>query len=208
MYALTSILAALRQREMDGHGASIEISMLDCLAEWMTVPIYHTIYGSGPPARTGQRHASIVPYGPFPTRDGLVNLAVQTQAQWERFCAVVLERPDLANYPDYATNALRVINRLSLESLIAAALGELPQKTVEAHLERADVPFGRINDVQGLVDHRQLRERNRWFDVDGEHAPVRALVPPFGIAGMPLRRGSIPSLGQHTANVLEEVHDA
>lgn len=208
MYALTSILAALRQREVTGEGAGIEISLLDCLAEWMMVPMYYAMYGGAAPQRTGARHATIVPYGPFRADGGSVNLAVQTQGQWERLCATVLELPELAGHADFATNVLRVANRASLEARIEAVLAGLPLATVEERLQRADVPFGRLNDVFGLVEHRQLRDRDRWFEVSGEGGPVRAVVPPFGMAGLPLRRGAIPSLGEHTAAVLDENADA
>lgn len=208
MYALASILAALRQRDVAGVGATIEISILDCLAEWMMVPMYYAMYAGAAPPRSGQRHASIVPYGPYATADGSVNLAVQTQAQWGRLCADVLELPQLVDHPDFATNELRVANRAVLEVRIQEVLGQLPLLTVEDRLVQADVPFGRLNDVAGLVEHPQLRERNRWFEVDAEGGAVRAVVPPFGLTGLPVRRDGIPFLGEHTAEVLAEVEDA
>ena len=66
MYAFSSILTALFQRERTGEGALLEVSLFDALAEWMGYPAYYTAYGGTPPARSGASHAVIAPYGPYP----------------------------------------------------------------------------------------------------------------------------------------------
>jgi len=66
MYAYSGILTALIQREKTGEGSHIDVSMLECLVEWMSHPMYYAIDGAEPPARTGASHASVYPYGPFP----------------------------------------------------------------------------------------------------------------------------------------------
>jgi itaconate CoA-transferase len=205
MYALSAIMAALRDRDATGIGAQIEISMLDCLAEWMTVPGYYAFYQGAPPKRSGMRHGSIVPYGPYAVSDGYVNLAVQTDAQWVRFCTDVLVRPELIADERFATNQARVQNREALETLIEAALGVELRSAVVARLDRADIPFGDVNDVFGLIDHAQLAARERWFEFASSSGPIRAVVPPFGIAGLPLRADPLPELGEHTESVIAEL---
>lgn len=64
MYAYTGILTAVIRRQQSGEGATIEISMLEALAEWMGYPLNYAAYGGTAPARTGARHAAIYPYGP------------------------------------------------------------------------------------------------------------------------------------------------
>jgi crotonobetainyl-CoA:carnitine CoA-transferase CaiB-like acyl-CoA transferase len=201
LYALSAILAALVRRRDTGEGAVIEISMLDCLAEWMSVPALYRRYTGRPPVRAGARHSSIVPYGPYPVADGSVNLAVQNASQWDRLCRIVLDRPDLVDDPAYATNEARVANRDRLEPIIEHLLGVLPLAEVLVRLERADVPFGRLNDVAGLLDHEQLAARDRWFDVATPGGPVRMVRPPFGIAGLPDLPRSVPPLGEYRAGV-------
>ena len=70
MYAYSGVLTALFRRERTGNGATIEVSMLEALTEWMGFPLYYTMYGGAPPARSGARHAAIAPYGPFAGADG------------------------------------------------------------------------------------------------------------------------------------------
>ncbi len=206
MYAFSAILAALYERERTGEGRLIDVSMLECLAEWMMAPAYHQLYGGKAPERAGMRHNMIVPYGPYRVGDGSwVNLAVQTEGQWERLCAIVLRRPDLAADPRFRTNELRVRNRDLLEPLIEAALAEDTRRSVQERLDAADVPHGALNDLADLLAHPQLAARGRWLEVDSPSGPIRALAHPLNLAGLPRPAGAVPGLGEHTDEVRREL---
>lgn len=206
MYALSAILAALYERQRTGEGTLIEISMLECLAEWMMAPLYHQLYSGHPPAREGMRHNLIAPYGPYQVADGsLINLAVQSERQWARLCHQVLEQPELIHDPRFATNELRVQNRSELEPLIERSLSRRTSSDVQAKLVSADVPYGHVNSVAELAAHPQLAARHRWLEIDSEAGPVKALADPFNISGMFRARGAVPRLGQHTSEVLAEL---
>ncbi|MBV9121500.1 MAG: CoA transferase [Chloroflexi bacterium] len=206
MYTFNAILAALYEREKTGKGAAIEISMLECMAEFSGGQIYTYAYSGVQLERAGWRHNIIVPYGPYRCGGGkYVNLAVQNEGQWERLCTTVLGKPELARDPLYATNALRLKNRTTLEPLIEEILGELQEAEVLKRLERADVPYGRLNDLKAVVDHPQLEARDRWADYDTEAGAVRMLHHPMNISGLPRRTDPVPSVGQHTEEVLSEI---
>lgn len=194
MYAFSSVLACLYERTRTGDAHFIDVSMLECLAEWMMVPAYHQIYGGAPPPRMGLRHNLIVPYGPYPTRDGLVNVAVHTDAQWERFCTIVLEHPSLAADERFATNERRVRARAELEPTIEAILSGSSRASVLERLDRADIPSGALNSIADLVEHPQLAARGRWTDIDSPAGAVRALHHPMNIDGLTRRAGSVPAL--------------
>ena len=121
MYAYSSILAALMQRERTGRGERIDISMLECLTEWMTPPLY-VWHGTGQvAARAGVRHNMIVPYGAYACADGAVMFAIQNDREWRRFCARRdRRRPALADDPRFATNARASQHREALEAMIEA----------------------------------------------------------------------------------------
>jgi crotonobetainyl-CoA:carnitine CoA-transferase CaiB-like acyl-CoA transferase len=205
MYSFSAVLAALYERERTGQGTLIEISMLECLAEWMMPPVYHQLYGGTPPPRTGMRHNLIVPYGPYRAGDGWVNLAVQNEGQWRRLCAVVLRRPELADHPRYCTNELRVQHRDSLEPLIEEILAADTRASALARLEEADVPYGALNDVADLIAHPQLAARDRWYDVPSPAGPIRAFRPPFNLRGLPQPAGGVPAIGEHTEALRREL---
>jgi len=82
MYAYSGILAALLGRERTGEGAALEVSLFESLGEWMGFPAYFALYGGKEPPRSGARHASIAPYGPFECGDGeQIFLAVQNERE-------------------------------------------------------------------------------------------------------------------------------
>ena len=205
VYATASILAALRLRDADGEGRRIDVSLFDCLAEWMTIPAYHELYSGRPLPRTGLRHSNIVPYGPYRCADGEVVLAVQNEGQWERLCAVVLERPALSADPRFRTNEQRTAARDVLEPLVEEALRPLRRALVEERLRVADVPYATRSTVADLLVHPQLDARSRWASAATPGGRVRAIVPPFNITGSPSPMGDVPALDAHGAEIRREV---
>ncbi len=206
MYAFSAILAALYRRATTGEGAVVETVMLDCLAEWMSAPAYHWLYGHKKLERAGLRHNMIVPYGPYRAGDGPpVNLGVQNEDQWERLCRVALRRPDLTADPRFETNEARIRYRAELEPLIEEIFSSIGHAETIARLEAADVPFGSLNEVDDLVDHPQLAARERWLEVGSEVGPLRALAHPLNMSDMPQRADPIPGLGEHTDQIAAEL---
>ena len=205
MYAFSSILAALLRREKTGEGSSLEVSLFDSLAEWMSYPIYYA-YGGTPPPRSGARHAVIAPYGPYTAGDGkVIYLGLQNEREWARFCADVLGRPELADDERFSSNPRRVEHRDELDAAIADAFRGLTAEQVIERLEAAHIANARMNTVQELIDHPQLAARDRWYQVDSPVGSVRMLKPPFNIAGVNVPMGAIPSVGQHTDAILGEL---
>ncbi len=205
MYAFSSILAALYDRERTGRGREIQVSMLESLVEWVAPFTYITTYTGRAPVRAGARHNIIVPYGPYQTGGGPVTLAVQTEGQWQRLCAIGLGRPELADDPRFATNEQRLQNRHVLEPLIEEIWSDETRESVEARLAEADVPFGSMNDLAEVAAHPQLAARERWTEVDSPSGPLRVLHHPMNLADLERPAGAIPALGQHTDEVLREI---
>jgi crotonobetainyl-CoA:carnitine CoA-transferase CaiB-like acyl-CoA transferase len=201
MYAYSGILAALYERERTGKGAALEVSLLDALAEWMGFPFYFTHYGGTPPPRTGSSHAAIAPYGAFATGGGgSVQLGIQNEREWRRFCTEVLAQPELADDPRFAANPLRVQHREALQDLVEQAFGALTASEVEQRLEAAGIANARRREVGELRDHPQLA--GRWRQIDSPAGPLDALIPPTAPTGREPRMGAIPALGEHTESVL------
>ena len=204
MYAYSAILAALHHRSRTGEALPVEVSLFDSLAEWLSYPLYWTMFGGEAPRRTGTRHAMIVPYGAYPTAGGeQVMLAVQSDVEWVRFCATVLEDPALTRDRRFATNEARVANRVALEARIDAVFGVLDRKAVIERLERADLAYARVNRIEELAVHEQLAAEERWTTTGTEAGPIRTLRPPWLPPGREADLGDVPALGQHTRAVLD-----
>ncbi|MFN8534510.1 MAG: CaiB/BaiF CoA-transferase family protein [Dehalococcoidia bacterium] len=205
MYALSAIVAALYGRHETGEGATIDVAMLDAMAEWISAPLYFAHFGGTAPKRSGMRHSGIVPYGPYRCADGSVNLAIQNEREWTRFCAGVLDDPSLTSDPRFNRNAKRLANRADLEPILEASFSKLTVAEVEARLEAADIPFGRVNDLEGVWNHPQLRARGRFAEVETPNGPVEVLRHPMNVRGAASDVHSVPTLGEHTDEVLAEI---
>ena len=200
MYAWAAILEALIERQRTGRGAAIAVSLFDAMADWMTVPLLHQVYGGSAPPRLGLAHPSIAPYGAYGTRDGEVVLAIQNEREWRRFCAQVLERPNLADDPRFADNPARVANRPALDAEIAAVLSSLTRTRATARLAAAKIAFGAVNSVADLARHPQLRR----LAVDGPGGPVELVAPPARRAGGSPALRPVPALDADGAAIRAE----
>jgi crotonobetainyl-CoA:carnitine CoA-transferase CaiB-like acyl-CoA transferase len=204
MYAYSGILTALLHRERTGRGDVLEISMLEALGEWLQQPYLFAEYGGTPPPRSGAQHASIAPYGPFPTADGTVFFGIQNEREWARFCDVVLRSPGIAGREDFAGNTLRVRHRDALHREIDAVFSRLDSSEVIARLDAAGIANARLRDMHEFSAHPQLAQRDRWRMVDSAAGPVRTLLPPVTARDFITRMDRIPVLGEDTERVVAE----
>ncbi len=203
MYAANAILAALITRSKTGKGCRIDLSMLECMVEWMSNPLYYAFDGAPPPPRAGASHATIYPYGPFPAGDGKsVMLGLQNEREWAVFCERVLERPELTADPGFCTNSKRSEARAELLAIVADVFSTLTSAQVIDRLDRARIANSCVNDMHDVWAHPQLQARNRWTEIDTSAGPIPALLPP-GMTGA--RMDPVPALGEHTDAILREL---
>ncbi|MCC7059660.1 MAG: CoA transferase [Burkholderiaceae bacterium] len=203
MYAYSCILAALIERGRSGRGKRIDVSMLESMVEWMSFPMYYAYDGAPPPPRAGAAHATIYPYGPFPTGDGkTVMLGLQNEREWQVFCTRVLQRPELAGDERFAANSKRVAAREALRAIIVEAFASASAEQVLARLDDAQIANAHVNGMAEVWAHPQLKARDRWTTVDTAGGPVPALLPP---GCEDARMDAVPALGQHSEAVLAEL---
>ncbi|MDQ7907437.1 CaiB/BaiF CoA-transferase family protein [Phytohabitans sp. ZYX-F-186] len=205
MYAYSGILTALLQRATRGIGATVEVAMIDALGEWMAQPAYHAFYGGAQTRRTGARHASIAPYGPYETGDGnRVFLGVQSDREWARLCREILGRPDLVDDPRFVRNPERVENDDAIRPLIESAFATLDADRVVELLDEAGIACARLRRPAELMAHPQLVARDRWREVRTPRGVVQAMLPPVTIAGQEPAMGTVPRLGEHNESIRAE----
>jgi crotonobetainyl-CoA:carnitine CoA-transferase CaiB-like acyl-CoA transferase len=204
MYAYSGILTALYHRARTGEGAELHVAMIDALGEWMSQPAYFSEYGAAPARRSGAKHPSISPYGPYRTATSSVFLGVQNEREWARFCTEVLGRPDVRDDPRFATNGDRVDADAELTELVEHAFRDLDADAVAALLDRAGIANARLRTPAEFTRHPQLEARDRWHSVQTPGGAMRALAPPVQTAAWPVLMGPVPAAGAHTAAAWEE----
>ncbi|WP_321845867.1 CaiB/BaiF CoA transferase family protein [Paraburkholderia bannensis] len=144
MHAAQTIVAALYERERTGLGRHIEMALFEFGVIFAANCGLEALAIGGATTQYGNVHSSIVPYGMFDTADGPVVISINDDSQFQRFCEVVIERPDLAVDPRYESSALRSRNREALLLVGAAELSRRPRTDILARLVRADIPCGEV----------------------------------------------------------------
>jgi crotonobetainyl-CoA:carnitine CoA-transferase CaiB-like acyl-CoA transferase len=200
MHVYGAVLEALLRRERTGEGAALEVSLFSAMADWMSVPYLHWIYGGRAPGRTGLFHPSIAPYGPFRSGDGdVVLIAVQNEREWVRLCRDVVERPELATDPRFIDNPARAAHRRVLDDTLLESFSALSTGELTERLRVAGVAFGRMNTIESFADHPQLRLMEVNLEAGtvsmpsnpvvwrGEESPPRPRVPSLDEHGAALR---------------------
>ena len=206
MYAFSAILAALIRRGRTGEGATLDITMLEALGEWMGFPAYFTAYGGSAPTRSGAHHATIAPYGPFRAGDGgNVFLSVQNEREFARFCERVLGDAVLSRDARFASSPARLANRAALHALIEERFAALSTDQVIEKLDAANIANAKLNGMQDFWRHPQFAARSRWTQVASPGGMIDALKPPFNLSDFEPRMDAVPALGEHTRAVLGEL---
>ncbi|SLN57840.1 CaiB/BaiF CoA transferase family protein [Oceanibacterium hippocampi] len=201
MHALVGILQAVIERQRTGRGKGIQVSLFDCIADWMTVPLLFQEHTGTAPKRVGLNHPSIAPYGNYPTADGPdIVISIQNEREWRRLCETVLDRPRIADRPEFARNTDRVANRPALDTELRAILGALPRAEIIARCKAAKIAFASLNGVAELSSHSQIR-RAAMATPNG---PLAMVAPPIRESDREPSLRPLPALGEHSAALRKE----
>jgi crotonobetainyl-CoA:carnitine CoA-transferase CaiB-like acyl-CoA transferase len=190
LLAVAGIQSALAERERTGHGRHVEVSLMDSALAALLNQGSAWVSGGAVPARRGNRHPSIVPYETYEAADRPFAVAVGNDRLFARLCKVV-DLPELADDPRFATNEARVANVDALGERLEAVFRNRPAAHWLDALRVVSVPAGPINRVDeafALADDLGLdpvEERDGVplirppLKLDGERPPIRH--PPPGL---------------------------
>ena len=208
MYASSAILAALHARQHTGRGQHIDIALLDSQIAWLVNQgVAHLVSGQTPQP-LGNGHPTIVPYETFPASDQHFILAVGNDNQFRKFCSLA-GCEELADNPDYATNANRVRNRDALVPLVAEVTGTRTAQEWIDLLSANAVPCGPVNDIAQVFADPSTTERGMKITL----AHAASAQGSVDLIGNPINysdtavtyRKAPPELGEHSAEVLRTV---
>ena len=190
--AHASILEALFARVKSGKGADIRISMFDVMADWLAVPLLNAEAGN-PPKRMGLAHPSIAPYGVFRSKDGKdILISIQSEREWKKLCAEVLDQPKLPDDPRLANMVERVRNRPLTDGIVGDSFAKLTRDELIKRLSDADIAFAEVNTMADLAVHPHLRR----IEVDTPKGVVSYPAPAAIFTGEPRHYGGVPAIGE------------
>ncbi len=196
IYAATAILAAVHQRSVTGEGQHIDMALLDVATSIMANQAMNHLASGTPPQRMGNAHPNIVPYSVFDCADGWIIIATGNDGQYRRLCRV-LGLDELAEAPDYLTNADRIANRDALTAAIIEKTKGWAKADLLSACEAEGVPAGPINDMGEVFADPQVMARGMQIEPGG----VPGVRSPFTFSGadLSLDRPS-PKLAEHDQN--------
>lgn len=203
LFAAIGILMALRHRERTGVGQFVDISMFDSMISAMSSN-YMTYLGSGlVPKPLGTAFPTVVPYRVFHARDGDFSISVGSEKLWAAFCAAIGE-PQLTLHPEYATNALRIQNRVALESLLGQVFETRTRDEWLQTLGSAGIPCSPVRTFSEVVAHPQAMFREMFPLL--KQQGCRVTGAPIKMSKTPSKPVTgAPALGQHTKEALTDL---
>lgn len=209
MYSAQAVLAALFARQRSGQGRHIQMALYDCGVMISSYYGLESLLMEKDPPRFGNSHPSIVPYGVFDACDGRLVITVGNNSQFQRFCTDVIERPDLASDPRFATNLLRTENRAELLDQINTEVGKRSRGELLEKLSGAGIPNGEVLGMHdALLSKRSASAGLLHHYSHPEAGDIQVLTPPyrFDDERLPVRRPP-PALGEGTDDVLQDLLD-
>jgi crotonobetainyl-CoA:carnitine CoA-transferase CaiB-like acyl-CoA transferase len=202
LYASNAILAALRHAEHTGEGQHIDIALLDTtLASLVNVASNYLVSGNNP-KRYGNAHANIVPYQTFHARDGAFVVACGNDKQFKALCNVI-QRPELAQDPDYSTNPQRVVNREALGQILGQVFIQQSKLYWVDVLLKAGVPSAPIQSVQEALEDDNTVMRGLIQQVTLPNGLEQKIIgSPLKFSATPVEiRYPPPQIGEHNDEI-------
>ncbi|MFC2105029.1 CaiB/BaiF CoA transferase family protein, partial [Candidatus Bipolaricaulota bacterium] len=205
--AAFAIVSALHHRNRTGEGQELDVSLFASSVASLYQFLYRYWYKEETQEGWATRHPFMVPYGVYRTQDGLVNVAALGDQQWRGLCEAI-GHPELHEHPSYARMEDRVDHRDELEQILQASLSTKSSDEWVDILTSKGVPCGNVNGLSEVLTHpqlehyglvREMHDDARGVDLKLMDFPVRMSESPAEIRSTP------PALGQHTAEILEEL---
>jgi crotonobetainyl-CoA:carnitine CoA-transferase CaiB-like acyl-CoA transferase len=206
--ATMAICAALAKRATDGIGCFLDVSMLETSIMALGWAASDELIGGHRAGRNGNDNVTAAPSGTFETANGALNIAANTQQQYEQLCRV-LGAEILIDDVRFRTRAQRKSARAELTAELEERLRTKTAAEWEHLLAAVGVPSGRVLDVHEALEQEQIVARGLLHSVEitgskfgnervigsGIHVDGRVLAPAY----------RPPTLGEHSHEVLKEL---
>ncbi|MAW55167.1 MAG: carnitine dehydratase [Rhodospirillaceae bacterium] len=205
LYCAFGVVTALAALYRTGEGQYIEASLNNSLISMMAFLSAEYFATGKPPARSGNNHAIVAPYGMFKAKNGAIAVAPSNETYAIRFLDVV-GLGHLMEDDRFRTNADRMRNRVELLEIIDL---ETEKESVDHWIDvinGAGCPCGRVMGLEEVFADPQVRATEMVLDVDhGDSGIIRMTGFPVKMSKTPPRiQRPAPQLGEHNDEILGE----
>ncbi|MBF9033319.1 CoA transferase [Rhodobacterales bacterium HKCCE2091] len=202
-YAAYATLGALMSRTRDGRGREVRSSLLASALSVVNPVLIEEATGARHRTPTGNRSPIAGPSDLFRVTDGWIIVQVLGDAMFERWCRMV-ERPELADDPRFATDQLRGDNGEALSAIMSDWLAGRSRAEALELLTAARIPGSAQYSPAEALDAPEVRDGGMiaWHEKAGLRYPV--IAPAVRIGDDLSRPEPAPDLGAHSRQVLRD----
>lgn len=202
------VLAALHKANQTGYGCQVETDLVDGLVSALMMEYVRCLFDGTAPTRIGNHYREWCPFGAYKAKDGHYVLAVGRDADFRRLATDILQRPDMAEDPRFATHSSRIQNRELVNGAVDAWAKDKTVEEIIHILRQAGIPCGPVMDVPGVIADPHIRDHRNMFPSYDQPKAGNVTVTniPLKVPDMqdiPLTPA--PEMGQHTCEILQEL---
>lgn len=205
-----AVMAALLARQRTGRGQYIDGAQIETGAYLLGPAYLDYVVNGRVPKPVGNRRPGAAPHGAYPCAgedDRWCVVAVESQAEWDRFRAAI-GNPDWGRDERFATAAAREQHAQELDRWVSEWTRQHTPQEVRDILQAAGVAAAPVQDVEDMLERDpQARARGQYVELnEPEMGPVLTEYPPAHLSETPARvERPAPLMGEHTEQVLSQV---
>ena len=202
------LLAALRYRDKTGKGTYIDLSQRELVTTMIGEHVLEYTAGGRLPTQRGNRHPEMAPNDCYrcSSEDEWVAISIDGDEEWRHFCQVI-DRPDLATDPRFATHLQRRANQDSLRSEIEQWTRQRSKRQAMEELQAAGIRAGAVLTGADMLADPHLNARGYYTPIENTRAGRQTLrLAPYHMSETPpVALRPAPVLGEHTDKVLRDL---
>ena len=207
VFGAIGVLAALRERERTGFGQEVQSALFEnCVFLSSQHMQQFAMTGEAPPPMPARVSAWSV-YDVFTLAEGQqLFIGAVSDKQFVALCEL-LERPDLAAEPGFATNTQRVAVRPALLECLGAILRNHRVDDLAPKLEAAGIPYAPIVRPDQLFDDPHLKASGGLAPMQTEDGGMTEVaLLPLTMDGRRLGvRQALARIGEHTQEIVSRL---
>jgi formyl-CoA transferase len=205
LHGALAALAAIYHHRQTGEGQHIDVSLLDSVLfqsnGFLTLGALDI-----PNPRLGNESPFAFPANVYVCKDGYIRLAVVLDSHW-KVLARLIERPELADDPEYATLTRRMNHRDEVNEMIGSWCMARSANEVIAQCVQAGLAAAPIRTYEQAARDPHILERDMLQDTlqaNGVTIPITGPAAKF--SRTPTRvRTAAPAIGAHDEDILQSV---
>jgi formyl-CoA transferase len=206
-FAAFGTVLALQARAKTGRGQVVDSAIYEAVLALMESTLPEWEVAGYQRERTGAILPNVAPSNVYPTAGGeQILIAANADPIFGRL-TTLMDKPDLANDPRYATHSARGENQVELDALVSGWAREQDADDLLARLHGAGIPAGRIFQAKDMLADPHFAAREaivRLTHPDFGELPMQNVVPRLSDTAGSVRSVG-PSLGEHNDDVYRDL---